>query len=47
MTAHSLSVNLKEQVKKGIEILRTGGVIAFPTDTVYGIGASIYNRAAV
>jgi L-threonylcarbamoyladenylate synthase len=47
MTAQSLSTNLKEQVKKGIEILREGGVIAFPTDTVYGIGASIYNQEAV
>lgn len=28
-------------LKKAIEILRRGGVVIFPTDTVYGIGARI------
>ena len=28
-------------------LLREGGVIAFPTDTVYGLGASAFNYAAV
>ena len=28
-------------------LLREGGVIAFPTDTVYGLGASAFNHAAV
>ena len=28
-------------------LLREGGVVAFPTDTVYGLGASVYNHAAV
>ncbi|UCH42889.1 MAG: threonylcarbamoyl-AMP synthase [Dehalococcoidales bacterium] len=32
--------DIQEQVKRGIAILRTGGVVAFPTDTVYGLGAS-------
>ncbi len=47
MASKKLSGSLEEQVKKGVEILRGGGVVAFPTDTVYGIGASIYDRAAV
>jgi len=34
------------QIEKGIEILKTGGVIAFPTDTVYGLGAAYDNIAA-
>ena len=28
-------------------LLREGGIIAFPTDTVYGLGASVFNHAAV
>ena len=28
-------------------LLREGGVVAFPTDTVYGLGASAFNHAAV
>ena len=31
---------IQEQVNRGIAILRSGGVVAFPTDTVYGLGAS-------
>ena len=29
-----------EQEKTAVEVLRGGGVVAFPTDTVYGLGAS-------
>ena len=27
--------------------LREGGLVAFPTETVYGLGASAYNEASV
>lgn len=30
-----------------INILREGGIIIYPTDTVYGIGANIYNENAI
>ncbi len=30
-----------------MKILRNGGVIAFPTDTVYGLGADAFNARAV
>ena len=37
--------------KKGVEIavksIRNGGVIVFPTDTVYGLGCDPYNHEAV
>jgi len=36
----SLHKSIREQVEKGISILRQGGIIAYPTDTVYGLGAS-------
>ncbi|HBL35798.1 MAG TPA: threonylcarbamoyl-AMP synthase [Firmicutes bacterium] len=32
---------------KAATILRRGGLVAFPTETVYGLGAVIYNRASV
>ena len=34
-----LPVDIQEQIDRGISILRQGGVVAFPTDTVYGLGA--------
>ena len=37
----------QNQVEQGVEILRRGGVIAFPTDTVYGLGAGIYIEEAI
>mgnify|MGYP001154720259 CR=1 FL=1 len=37
----------QEQVEKGVKTLREGGVIAFPTDTVYGLGADAFNPKAV
>lgn len=30
---------IQQQVEEGISILRQGGLVAFPTDTVYGLGA--------
>ena len=38
---------LQREIRKGVKILRKGGVIAFPTDTVYGLGADAFNSAAV
>lgn len=34
----SLSNNFREAVNSSIDVLKSGGVIIFPTDTVYGIG---------
>lgn len=34
-------------VKQIVEILRAGGVIIYPTDTVYGLGCDIFNQKAV
>ncbi len=38
---------IKKQIKRGIEVLEGGGVIAFPTDTVYGLGAAYDDIAAI
>ena len=36
-----------KHITKVVETLHQGGVIIYPTDTVYGIGCDIYNRKAV
>lgn len=33
-------------INKAVEILKNGGVIIYPTDTVYGIGCDIFNKEA-
>ncbi|MFC1987781.1 L-threonylcarbamoyladenylate synthase [Chloroflexota bacterium] len=33
------SLGIQQQIEKGISILKQGGIVAFPTDTVYGLGA--------
>ena len=38
---------MNEQVEKAIETLKRGGLVAFPTDTVYGLGASALDEEAV
>jgi len=35
------------QIRSGIGILGAGGLVAFPTDTVYGLGACFDNIAAI
>ena len=34
-------------INKAVETLRNGGVIIYPTDTVYGIGCDIFNKEAL
>jgi L-threonylcarbamoyladenylate synthase len=38
---------VKDEVRRAVEILRRGGLVAFPTETVYGLGADAWNPAAV
>ena len=37
----------QEDVSRAAECLRRGGLVAFPTETVYGLGVHAMNRAAV
>jgi len=37
----------QRKIDKTVEILRSGGVVIYPTDTVYGIGCDIFNKEAV
>ncbi len=38
---------MEEEIKKAVEILRKGGVILYPTDTVWGVGCDATNADAV
>jgi L-threonylcarbamoyladenylate synthase len=44
---NKLSSSIRQQVKQAISILKQGGIVAFPTDTVYGLGACISIPQAV
>ena len=34
-------------IAEGAEFIRLGGVVAFPTETVYGLGANVFDESAV
>jgi L-threonylcarbamoyladenylate synthase len=42
-----LQTELEKQIKKAVSILKNGGVVAYPNDTVYGLGACMTDTAAV
>lgn len=44
MDAENIDVR---SIEKCAEILRTGGIVAFPTETVYGLGADALNPEAI
>lgn len=37
----------KEDIAKSIEVMRSGGIILYPTDTIWGLGCDATNRNAV
>ncbi len=34
-------------IKKAVDTIRRGGVIVYPTDTIYGLGADLFNKQAL
>ena len=43
-----MKVNCNDKgIRKSVEIIENGGIIIFPTDTVYGIGCNPYDANAV
>ena len=42
-----LPISSRSALARALEILTSGGLVAFPTDTVYGLGALAYDAAAV
>ena len=47
MNTTILSANSPDIYQKALDVLKQGGLIAFPTDTVYGIGAMAFDGVAV
>jgi len=37
----------KRHIARAVEVLHQGGVIAYPTDTIYGIGCDIFSKSAI
>ena len=40
-------MNIKDDIKNAVEVMKRGGVILYPTDTVWGIGCDATNAEAV
>lgn len=44
---HQLDINMHKDVDRAVEVLQSGGVILYPTDTVWGLGCDATNDEAV
>lgn len=42
-----MGIREKDQIDRAAEIIKRGGIVAFPTETVYGLGADAFNPMAV
>lgn len=42
-----MKIIMKEDIKKAVEVLKNGGIILYPTDTIWGIGCDATNEEAV
>lgn len=42
-----MNTSFVEDIVKAVEVLRSGGIILYPTDTIWGIGCDATNPAAV
>ena len=38
---------MKQELDKAVEVLKSGGIILYPTDTIWGIGCDASNEKAV
>ena len=47
MKTKILNAQDPQALRQALEILNKGGLVAFPTDTVYGVGALAFDEAAV
>ena len=37
----------EDNISRAAELIKAGGLVAFPTETVYGLGANVYDAHAV
>lgn len=47
MNTAVLPADSPQAIQRALEILRAGGLVAFPTDTVYGLGALAFDARAI
>jgi L-threonylcarbamoyladenylate synthase len=47
MKTEILSANTPNAITNALEILLSGGLVAFPTDTVYGVGSLAFHQQAI
>jgi L-threonylcarbamoyladenylate synthase len=43
----NFALMMKEEIQKAVEVLKRGGLLLYPTDTVWGIGCNATNEEAV
>lgn len=46
MKIHSQNPEMRK-INRVVEVLRAGGIVIYPTDSVYGIGCDLFNRKAI
>jgi L-threonylcarbamoyladenylate synthase len=47
MKTEVISTNSPNAIANALEVLLSGGLVAFPTDTVYGVGALVFDEKTV
>lgn len=47
MNTQIILANSPQAIPRALEILRSGGLVAFPTDTVYGVGVLAFDGKAI
>lgn len=47
MNTQILPADDPQSIQRALEILRAGGLVAFPTDTVYGLGSLAFDQVAI
>jgi len=47
MKTETISTKHPQAIARAVSVLNHGGIVAFPTDTVYGLGAAIYDIKAI
>ncbi len=35
------------QIRRAVDVLKAGGLVVYPTDTVYGLGCDLYNKKEI
>lgn len=47
MKMNNIFESNQQNISQAAEVIKNGGLVAFPTETVYGLGANVYNSKAV